>query len=505
MELGEGMCTYFSRYVPLYVLVIPVLCCEVLLAAILFAAWELVRRLRWQDAAPIHILFLLACIVPLRGAYLGFYRLAGEFLPGHAPQFLHNRYLWGLLAAAGAAFMLLRLRTLSRLALETLRYSLLLLIVIFMWAASAVLRFPPSAYADGAPAPLLRPPASAVRVVWVIFDEMSQSLAFDHRPSGVQLPNFDRLKNETFYAVGATPPSDATLTSLPSLILGTAVVKAEPKGPDAILLWKSGARQPISWRSEPNVFDSARELGFNTAVAGWYHPYGRLLNRSLTSSFWTTAWFPNGVEEPADRLSLPRVMAYRTREAAMFLVAGQKGSVATVAASRAEMSSRFNRLIARASKFAADPSIGLALLHLPVPHPPSLFSRTKGAMEVDGRTSYLDNLVLADRTLGILRDTIERAGLWDRTALLVTSDHGWRPGMWRPYPEWTAEDEAASHIDTTGIPFLLKLPAQKTGMQFGMPFNTVITRSILLEILGGRLKDVSQLPALIDELGRVPN
>jgi hypothetical protein len=157
-------------------------------------------------------------------------------------------------------------------------------------------------------------------------------------------------------------------------------------------------------------------------------------------------------------------------------------------------------MLQHSRELVADPSIGLVLLHLPVPHTPAIYSRSKGALAEEGPVSYLDNVALADQTLGVLRQAIEQAGLWDRTALLVSSDHGWRTRMWRGGAGWTAEEEAASHADTSGVPFLLRLPGQTSGLRYDNPFNTVITRQILTHILSGQLKAPEEMPDLIQGL-----
>jgi hypothetical protein len=93
---------------------------------------------------------------------------------------------------------------------------------------------------------------------------------------------------------------------------------------------------------------------------------------------------------------------------------------------------------------------------------------------------------------------MEDAGLWDRSAVLVSADHGWRTGLWHGSPDWTAEDEAASHQGTMGVPFLLKLPNRTTGVSYGEKFNTVATRRLLIDILKGDLTDPAAVSAVIE-------
>ncbi len=81
---------------------------------------------------------------------------------------------------------------------------------------------------------------------------------------------------------------------MPALILGEHVINVEHDGPAD--LGVQTAHGSLSWNCARNVFDDAREAGFNTAIVGWYHPYGRLLNRSLTECFWTATGVEPGLE-----------------------------------------------------------------------------------------------------------------------------------------------------------------------------------------------------------------
>jgi hypothetical protein len=155
-------------------------------------------------------------------------------------------------------------------------------------------------------------------------------------------------------------------------------------------------------------------------------------------------------------------------------------------------------------EIAKDPSIGLALIHLPVPHPPPIYDRSLGTWSPAGRIGYVDSVALADRTLGDLRSCLDRAGLTANTAILVSSDHGWRTALWRGNPEWTPEDEAASHQDTSGSPFLLKLPQQTSPFVYDTAFDTVVTRRLIIGILNGRLTDLPDIAKEIDRDSKAP-
>jgi hypothetical protein len=56
--------------------------------------------------------------------------------------------------------------------------------------------------------------------------------------------------------------------------------------------------------------------------------------------------------------------------------------------------------------------------------------------------------------------------------------------------------------DTSGVPFLLKLPGQATGIVYGQPFNTIVTRELITSILRGELTDPNALGDFIRRQAR---
>ena len=80
--------------------------------------------------------------------------------------------------------------------------------------------------------------------------------------------------------------------------------------------------------------------------------------------------------------------------------------------------------------------------------------------------------------------SMQAAGVWDRTALLVSSDHWWRrPGAHDPR-----------------VPFLARVPGPGAGggQTYDRPFNTVLSADLALELLEGRLAAPDDVARWID-------
>ena len=340
---------------------------------------------------------------------------------------------------------------------------------------------------------------SGPRVLWVIFDEMSTNLAFRERPSALELPEFDRLQAVALSATNAYPPAGRTIQSIPALLTGRLVAAVKPAGPDELLLTFAGQREAVGWSQEQDIFSAARVAGLNSAVVGWYHPYCRVIGDRLTKCFW----------QPASQLTNPEkfgigrmllVQGADLLELLPFTGKVREWTMNKTPDYRTPHLGDYLELVDRAAQLAADADIKLAFVHLPVPHPPYIYDRSRGVWDTTGELSYLDNLALADRALENLRTAMERTGTWDTTTVVISSDHWWRTEYWDiRKPIWSPADnsyrgEGADHR----IPFLIKLGGQKTGSRYEASFNTVLTHDLILEVLNGKVSKPEQVTVWLD-------
>ena len=343
------------------------------------------------------------------------------------------------------------------------------------------------------PAPFLDKPLAAprpaqshpaARVLWIVFDEWDQRLTFLDRRSGTSLPSVYRFRDQAVYATNAYPPGPSTLLSMTSLITGRLVVRAEAQGPGNLLLAFADSRQTVPWDSQPNVFSKARAAGFNTAVVGWYIPYGRLLNSDLTfCRWWEMARQHNSVGQ-----RLPETLFHQARsllETNSRSIFGQ--SLATI-----KHRQTCQAILEQAKQVAADPKLGLILVHFPLPHEPYLSdpSRCCFGLRNPPVEGYFDNLDLLDRTLAELQRSMELAGTWENTNVLLTSDHWYRRAR--------ALDGKIDHR----VPFLLKLAGQNQRLTYDLPFNTILTGELIASLLEGNLASPQAAAAWLDGQAR---
>jgi membrane-anchored protein YejM (alkaline phosphatase superfamily) len=147
----------------------------------------------------------------------------------------------------------------------------------------------------------------------------------------------------------------------------------------------------------------------------------------------------------------------------------------------------------RALAAAADSSFGFVFLHYPIPHPPGIFDPETNELDPREPHGYAGNLELVDRALGELRAAMERAGAWDQTALILTSDHPLRLDFW---PEEAAVWGRSS--GSPNVPFMVKLPGEKQGLTYASALNNRIVHDLALALLRGEIRTPQELVQWLD-------
>jgi hypothetical protein len=323
------------------------------------------------------------------------------------------------------------------------------------------------------------------RVVWVLFDEMSYDQVFDHRWPGLNLPNLDRLRAQSVTFSQMQPDGYFTERIIPSLLLGTPV--ADARSTEAgVLQYQSAKGDP--WKTfdeNATLFADARRQGWTTGISGDYNPYCRMLADQLNSCAMRLIVF--GEHLSRDKSTLENVTA--PFQAAWARTVHKPFEPAP---SEADV---FAAMMTSARQLVTDDNIDLAFAHLYLPHPPGFYDRKTGRVRIGG--SYIDNLALADRSLGDLLHALAQTPSASQTTVIISSDHSWRVGIWRHGFGWTHEDELASghgHFDAR--PFLIvRFPGETAAATIRRPVPLLTMHDMIERMIGGQLSDPQQLSA----------
>ncbi|MEQ1949329.1 MAG: sulfatase-like hydrolase/transferase [Bryobacteraceae bacterium] len=365
---------------------------------------------------------------------------------------------------------------------------------------------PPSAWAPRPSLPMLpakKDGSSAAqrRVIWLLFDEFDQRLAFDARQPGVELPELDRIRAESLVADHAEQTANFTMLAVPSLIAGRSFERSESVDESTLLVTPPGSSMSVNWHDQPNVFRKAHEMGFNAGIVGWHHPYCRVLGDSVASCFdMPSVAVGNSLARDLQATNRGFVRAIELTFhlgwltfTDMFQMGGEAAEHDSEAFQQEQQQREYFQIRDRAYRDAVDPRLGLLYVHFPTPHLFAIYDAKRKDFTLSDKTTYFDNLALVDRTVRELRAKLEQAGLWDSTTLLISSDHGLRREIWKGSRNWSPKfDQLLESGSYPVVPFILKLAGQTQHVAFDPRFSAVVTGNLALSLLSGDVKTSQQ-------------
>jgi hypothetical protein len=330
-------------------------------------------------------------------------------------------------------------------------------------------------------------------VVWIIFDELDESVAFEQRPPSIQLPTFDEFKSHAWSAGNALPPANFTEISIPALVTGRQVADTKPSSSRELMLRFSGTKHFVHWSKQSTVFSEATSQGFHVSVVGWFHPYCEVLRGQMDECFQqkTDLGFPPIVQK---RLGASILEEIRRAAPIVQMKVTREDENKTLRQIHADEYPAYRAAVMSSVQHFDH---GLLYLHLPVPHPPGFYDPRTSQLTT-GAADYLDNLVLADRLLREIKSTMQARGTWDTSTVIVTSDHWWRVRMWSKSPMWSKDEEEFDNKADHRIPFMVKLPNQTAPSVYSNPISTVNTRKLVMSMLQGNVKSADDLSAEVE-------
>jgi hypothetical protein len=318
------------------------------------------------------------------------------------------------------------------------------------------------------------PGAEGGRIVWLLFDELSYDQTFEHRFSGLGMPAFDKFRSESVVFSDLKPAGYYTDRVIPSFFLGTPVdnIRSTLDGEPQVKL--AGSQRWQAFDAHATLFSDAQRLGWTTGVVGWYNPYCRILAGTLNYCFWRMG---DGQSDGA----LPDHSVWQNAMAPL-AESGRNWNHEPGFAQQRHVQDHA-AIMPQAEALIRDQSINFVFIHLPAPHPPGAYDRNQR-----GSTgSYIDNLALADKSLGELLTTLAGTAMAAKATVIVCSDHSWRVPMWRFTTAWTKEDEAASHGRFDPRPVLMiHFPGQQTEEDVVKPYDEIRIHEVIETMLRGQ-------------------
>lgn len=364
---------------------------------------------------------------------------------------------FGLLAVTRAANQVRRL----------LRYVLVALAPFAIWNTWDALHCARTSRADQwkDPSPRGFLPGSTTakrRVVLIVFDEWDYRLSFPDRRNGLQLPAIDRFRDGSLHATQARPPGTNTTSSFMSILRDD---RSHP--PEALV--EATLPPPGKPASEDNhsLFAKLARNHLNAGVVSWYVPLCRMYAADLSAC----EWHPYDLVNPIYTGSTSEAM-----KAQLLDLASPGMMIGWLPTPRAERHiETMKRLQSAALSMTADPRLSFAMVHLSTTHQPFVYDAAEHRFRVrsPSLSSYLDSVVLADQQFGEIMRSMEQAGVWTSSTVILTADHSQRTRA------------IAGGTKDTRVPFLIKLAGSTSPRTYDHPINTVAAHELTLKALDG--------------------
>jgi hypothetical protein len=348
---------------------------------------------------------------------------------------------------------------------------------------------PPDKQSASAHPPTMTYKEADQRIIWILFDELSYDQTFDHPFPGVELPHFRRLRSESVSYSKLTPAGFHTQEIIPSLFSGTRIVGIRSTVGGDFQYEDESRNRWLAYDPQDTLFGLAHSRGWSSGVDEWTFPFCRILASVLDSCSWEpsvllpTELYGASEGKPvlANAAVLPRMLL-------------------DVGASRSdsawETNSRdYRDILGHAEALIGESQMRFVFLHFPVPHPPGIYDRRSHLLRRGG--TYLDNLVLADDTLGLLLQEIDATPSSHRTTVIVSSDHSWRISLYRHGAGWSAEEERAcgGHFDDRPV-LLIHFPEQKAAVDVSAAVPELLEHDMIAGMLRGEIASPGDLNQL---------
>jgi hypothetical protein len=322
---------------------------------------------------------------------------------------------------------------------------------------------------------------SEPRIIWILMDELSYNQVFEHPPAGLTFPNLDRFAETSTYFSNLQPSGYHTELVIPGLILGRPVADVEHIYGRPFRFRRLYRGPWYFYDPQQTIFGEAHRLGWTTGIAAWFNPYCRFLPGVLDRCFWqfTDVYpgFPTRLYYDASTLkNLLALLPLHER-------------MDPFAVRRIDHQTHMDDYIGvmkQSEDLLRDPRIRFIMLHLPVPHTPGIYDREHHTLAPAG--NYIDNLALADETLGTLMGVIASTPAASQTSIVVSSDHSWRVDDWKKLSDWTPEEQRISggRFDTRPV-LMVHLAGQEQSHVIDHPANAMAVHSILEAMLRGQI------------------
>lgn len=292
-------------------------------------------------------------------------------------------------------------------------------------------------------------------------------------------PNFYKFLSQSYVFQRVRSAGEGTEATFPRVITGKM---GDPVFKNSKTYFRTEGGQ-FFLDSTPTIFSLAKKNNDEVYITGWFHEYCHLFGKSATKcsdySFYLT------FEEFFQKTAFQKfALRWQVLKAGWF-ASKEKGPEGELAPIRNIphayggggdlMSARlwvplFKNLVSDYQSFMKNNTKNAFFFtHLNIPHVPIVFNaRGEFNASENNVKSYKEELLYMDKVLGMLLEDIKKTANYNKSMIILTSDHGFRGG-----------EVQGLECDQTHVPLAIKAPNQKQRQNIYDEVSTVSLKRIL--------------------------
>jgi hypothetical protein len=344
-------------------------------------------------------------------------------------------------------------------------------------------------HVDRSLAPLQDKKINGPRVVLIFFDYWDYHYTFVRRPNFVKTPNIDNLTNISFNGHNVARTSSKTFAAIPSTLSGHRIDYARRIAGDRLLTQYAAEYYPRIWNNQETMFSDARNAGYNVGVvATAFHPVCRMFRQYISRCVIDDHPFDYKNRTVLNRLDNVVTSTLWQVPPIRRVLFGERKIFHSHWGIHLKLSN-----IDSLKKSSINPKISFLYSHLFIPHAPNIWNSIKKEYmyeNEDDPKNYFHSIVFLDKVIGELRAELEKAGLWDKTALILTADTGNVGGQagsgLKAYKEWGYDKK-------NRVPLIIRLPGQKHRVDLHRRVSGQTLRRVIQQIFAGKITKPEQI------------
>ncbi|MBT7296288.1 sulfatase-like hydrolase/transferase [Candidatus Woesearchaeota archaeon] len=320
--------------------------------------------------------------------------------------------------------------------------------------------------------------------VFIVLFDMLPEYRLKQEIQKDSLPNFTKFIKNSIYLDKAYSTGTHTVTSINGMFYSALIEEIDRSVNSELKFKKVDSKNWSSSKTSKNIFSDMTSYGYNTNIIGAAHiPFSKWYGKYVNSGYFYIIAPP--INNFSSFILYPYMVIYNFLFPKFIKERIKPRKV-----------SRMNGLMQALPPIIKD-SNDFTYIHFPIPHHEFVFERkgrrTKKYININ--EGFIGQLYYSDTILGLFVDELKKKNIYEKSLIIITSDHGWvtDPQFYKPEedkPYWLVEWDDQSQ--KAHVPFIIKMPHQKESFKIKNKYSHIDVRNLLKNIIKDNkgLKDV---------------